>query len=125
MTGAGAPSYRASLGAAVALLVVHIGSLCIGSGPASTVPLSPALAKLRLDPNRASAAELELLPRIGPRIAAEIIAYRESVSDPPAFRTAADLDRVKRIGPATVDQMRPFLKFPNEPAERPRASAAP
>lgn len=104
---------HAYLGAAAALLVVHAAyALAQWRGPACP-PVSPAQLQLRIDPNRATAAELDLLPRIGPKIGAAIIAYREAAAVQPAFRTPEDLDRVKRIGPATVEALRPYLCFPN------------
>ena len=104
---------RAYFGVAVALLVVHAAyALVQWHNPAGS-PVLPAQVQLRIDPNRATAAELDLLPRIGPKISAAIIAYRAAAERQPAFRTAADLDRVPRIGPATVALLRPFLCFPN------------
>lgn len=49
--------------------------------------------KLRL--NRASAAEIETLPGIGPTLARRIVEGRP-------YRTLADVDRVKGIGPAKL-----------------------
>ena len=66
----------------------------------------------RLDPNTASVAELGVLPGLGPSKAGAIVAYRESVGAPPAFRTAADLSRVRGIGPAMVAKLTPYLEFP-------------
>jgi hypothetical protein len=104
---------RATVGIALGLLAIH---LCGAAGwRTSTAPLvRPAQLHFRVDPNRATPAELQLLPRIGPVIAANIVAYRESVANPPAFRRAEDLDRVPRIGPVTVELLRPFLMFPDE-----------
>ena len=57
------------------------------------------------DVNKASAAELESLPGIGPVMAEDIINGRP-------YQTAGDLDRVKGIGPATIEKLRPHLTFP-------------
>ena len=59
----------------------------------------------RVDINAAQQAELEALPRIGPAIAAAIVASRES--DGP-FADIDELDRVPRIGPKTVEGLRPY-----------------
>ncbi|MEW6249299.1 MAG: helix-hairpin-helix domain-containing protein [Planctomycetota bacterium] len=72
----------------------------------------PAGLALQLNPNTATAAELALLPRIGPKLAADIVACREAAGVQPAFACAADLDRVPRIGPLTVAAIQPFLRFP-------------
>ena len=61
-------------------------------------PIEPASFG-RVDVNRATAEELETLPRIGPALAQRIIADREANGP---FATIADLDRVKGIGPATL-----------------------
>ena len=55
--------------------------------------------------NTATAAELELLPGIGPSKAEAILAYRRRHP----FRTVAELGRVKGIGPKTVKRLRPNL----------------
>lgn len=69
------------------------------------------VAALRIDPNVASAAELELLPGIGPTIARNIVAFRETTATKQPFRSPADLDNVKRIGPAIIAEITPFLTF--------------
>jgi DNA uptake protein ComE-like DNA-binding protein len=105
--------FRASLGAAAALLVVHAAyELAEWRAPHGGAVFATQV-QLRIDPNRATAAELDLLPRIGPKIGAAIIAYREAATQQPAFRNPEDLDRVKRIGPATVEALRPYLCFPD------------
>jgi DNA uptake protein ComE-like DNA-binding protein len=108
------PRARAAVGVAVLLVATHWVCAGLSAAPASATPLHGAQVQFRLDPNRASAAELALLPRIGQTLAENIIAYRASVP-PPAFRQAEDLDRVRRIGPATVEVLRPFLTFDDEP----------
>lgn len=74
-------------------------------------PESPGAIALRegrrLDINHASAADLELLPRVGPAIAARIVAARP-------FRSAEDLQRVRGIGPRTVERLRPMVTVRDE-----------
>jgi competence protein ComEA len=87
----------------------------------------PLGAAERLDPNTASATELERLPRVGPGLAARIVARRESAGP---FRTLADLDSVPGVGPALLAEVAPHLALaPAPPASRAgggrRASAAP
>jgi competence protein ComEA len=116
-----APTPRVYVGAGALLLGVQLCCLLAWHAP-NTAGLSPALAQLRLDPNRAPAAELVLLPDIGPALAGRIMKYRASVTDGPAFRTAEDLDRVPGIGPAKVAKLRPYLEFAGEAASRPIAA---
>ena len=61
---------------------------------------------LRIDINRASASELEKLPRIGPKTAERILAFRNAYG---AFRSADDLQQVKGIGPKTLELLRPHV----------------
>jgi len=59
-----------------------------------------------IDVNTADAAELELLPRVGPALAQRIIAHREAHGP---FRTLHDLERVKGIGPRTIERLTPMI----------------
>jgi DNA uptake protein ComE-like DNA-binding protein len=56
----------------------------------------------RINVNRATAAELEALPGIGPVIARRIVEGRP-------YRSVDDLDRVKGIGPKRLDEIRPLV----------------
>jgi len=53
----------------------------------------------------ASQAELESLPRVGPKLAERIIAYRVEH----AFISSEDLIQVRGIGEATMNKLRPYL----------------
>ena len=55
-----------------------------------------------IDVNRATAAELESLPGIGPKYAAEIIRFREQQP----FQTVDDLEMVSGIGPKRLESIR-------------------
>ncbi len=70
--------------------------------PASSVPI----LTVRIALNEASAAELSLLPEIGDRTAAAIVADREAHGP---FARVEDLQRIRGIGPATVEAVRPFV----------------
>jgi DNA uptake protein ComE-like DNA-binding protein len=109
------PAPRAYGAAAAVLFAACLGGWFAQRRDTAVFAVTPADALLRIDPNRATRAELMLLPRIGPRLADSIIAYRDACPDPPAFHTAADLDRVPRIGNVTVAAMVPFLRFANAP----------
>ena len=66
----------------------------------------------KINPNKASAASLARLPNIGPKRAEAIIEYREAVgSETPAFQRCADLEKIKGIGPKTVEKIGPWLCF--------------
>ena len=78
---------------------------CDGVGPPLRGP-ARLLFGLRLDPNRADARALEVLPGIGPARAAAIVAERERAP----FRELAQLRRVKGIGPVTLRRISPFLE---------------
>jgi competence protein ComEA len=58
-----------------------------------------------IDVNAAGEAELQRLPRVGPVLAAAIIASR---ADKP-FESIDDLRRVRGIGAKTLDSLRPFV----------------
>ena len=58
--------------------------------------------------NTAGAAELELLPGIGPSLAKEIMDHRSANG---LFNTADDLLAVSGIGPAKVEQIRDLITF--------------
>jgi competence protein ComEA len=85
---------------------------------AAAFALSPALSRAvassrpastmadPIDVNQASAAELSLLPGVGPSLAAAIVADRESRG---AFRRPQDLDRVRGIGPAILARILPHV----------------
>lgn len=59
----------------------------------------------RVNLNRAGAAELAALPEIGPSLAKVIVADRSARG---AFATVDELTRVRGVGPATVEAVRPL-----------------
>ncbi len=77
--------------------------------PTRTAPPSApatASATLLLDLNRATEAELEQLPGIGPSRAQEIVAYRESHGP---FASVEEIQQVPGIGPTTYERIAPYL----------------
>lgn len=68
-----------------------------GAQAECTAPLSLATA---------TAAELELLPGVGPSLAERIVQDR-AANGP--FATVEDLDRVKGVGPAMLERVSPYL----------------
>ena len=77
-----------------------------GSGSRTRRTTSADRPTTPLDINRATAAELEQLPGIGPALAARIIAKRDSMG---GFRRVDDLDAVRGIGPAKLQRLRPYF----------------
>lgn len=72
------------------------------------VPLSGPerlLLGLRIDVNQAREADLELLPGIGPALAARIAQAREQRG---TFRSVDELLEVRGIGPKTLERLAPF-----------------
>lgn len=78
-------------------------------------PLAPGET---VDPNRATEAELDRLPGIGPAVAERIVAARDSGA---VFRSPEDLTRVKGIGPKTAARTAPHLDFSRVPWTPPSA----
>jgi competence protein ComEA len=67
----------------------------------------------KIDPNTADVDELQRLPRVGPSLAARIIAHREANGP---FASLADLDAVPGIGPALLEGITPHVTLPPAPA---------
>lgn len=82
----------------------------VGTGQTCEIELES-----RINPNDASIASLVRLPGLGVGRAGAIVAYRESFSGKdggsPAFRNCNDLQKVRGIGPKTVQNISEWLKF--------------
>ena len=76
--------------------------------PATPVPAASNRADsgFPVNINTASLEELIRLPRIGPRIAARIIAYRQTAGP---FKTKIALTGVRGIGRGTLEKIRPLI----------------
>jgi competence protein ComEA len=64
--------------------------------------------KERIDVTRASSAELQQLPGIGPKLSQRIVETRQKK----AFRSVDDLRRVPGIGPKILERLRPHVVVP-------------
>ena len=103
-------------------LAFAVGALQRSKGP-------PAIRSgERINPNEAPVARLMRLPQVGVTRARAIVAHRglagAQAGRQPAFQTADDLQQIKGIGPAIVEDVRPWLQFDdasdeaNKPAQR-------
>ncbi|HEX3235745.1 MAG TPA: helix-hairpin-helix domain-containing protein [Gemmatimonadales bacterium] len=70
----------------------------------------------RIDADRATAAELARLPRVGLGLAKTIVADREAHGP---FGSAQGLDRVRGVGPGLLQAIGPHLGFSGTPAAAP------
>lgn len=94
---------------AAAVACTALAALAIGGWTGWRESARPrgALPTARLDLDTATAAELEVLPGVGPSLAAAIAADRRARGP---FGGAAGLDRVKGIGPALVRRIAPHVR---------------
>ena len=85
--------------------LVGFGVLLVALVGATAAPAEPAGDPVDL--NRASEVELTRLPGIGAKKARAIV--DERLRGGP-FQSVDDLERVRGIGPATIDRLRPFAR---------------
>ena len=85
--------------------------------PRAAPRVARTVVEEKVNPNDAASVSLARLPGIGWTRAAMIVAYRERFVQEneraTAFRRPEDLAVIKGIGPATVEKMRPWLRFDN------------
>jgi competence protein ComEA len=77
----------------------------IESSPKPSETSAASIRKL-INVNTATAAELELLPGVGPALAKRIMDYRAAKGP---FKRVEDLDAVKGIGPRTIERIRKLV----------------
>ena len=65
----------------------------------------------KIDLNKATIEELENLPAIGPKIAKNIVEYREKFGP---FRSVEELLEIKGIGPKRLKRLKKYLKVGKE-----------
>jgi competence protein ComEA len=76
----------------------------------------------RVELNAASAAELTLLPGVGPKLAQRILDERARLG---GFRSLQDLDAVSGIGPATLARLAPLVRVTPSATATDRTAASP
>jgi len=94
--------FRESLAIALAVaLFVSVSSLSLAQNQTQN---RPAQAKINI--NTASLAELQTLPRIGPKVAQRIIDYRTQNGP---FKKPEDLMKVRGIGEKVFNQIKDLI----------------
>ena len=94
-------------GAAAMLLIAALSCACWVWNSGRLEALGPPPSPARLNLNTATAAQLEILPRIGPALAKRIIEDRDANGP---FASLEDLARVRGIGPRTVERLAPMVE---------------
>ena len=106
--------YRLSFIVAV-IVCVLLSAFFASSGFSKTQQKCEIILEGRINPNVAPASSLARLPGVGITRAGAIVDYRSSFSgqrdDKQAFVDCNDLDKVKGIGPKTVQHISRWLKF--------------
>ena len=74
------------------------------AAPVHTAPAVKTVAKVNL--NRASADELQMLPGVGPVLAQRMVEWRKAHG---RYRTVEDLQEVRGIGKKRLEQLRPLV----------------
>ncbi|MCH8507526.1 MAG: ComEA family DNA-binding protein [Phycisphaerales bacterium] len=101
------PARSTRLLTGIVLTLAAAGGLALSTTREPLPDTPPAAAAVRtplLNLNTADAAELQLLPRIGPALSARIIEDRDANGP---FASLEDLQRVRGIGPRTIEIIRP------------------
>lgn len=87
---------------------VHVFALSDEGSNASEVVLATPVDSGIVYVNTATCEELEQLPHVGPAIAERILAYRDAHG---YFETLDDLALVNGVGPATLEDIAPFVSL--------------
>ncbi len=98
-----APTGTLLVAAAIAVGLGSAAWLRAGRVPVASGGSPP---DMRLDLNRATVAELVVLPGLGQRLAERVVADR---AERGPFRSVDELDRVQGVGAALVERLAPYL----------------
>ena len=88
-------------------------TLALAAALAGEALAAEPAAKPQLNINTATAGQLQLLPRVGPALAARIIEFR-TANGP--FKAPEELMRVKGIGEKSFEKLQPHLTIGDAPA---------
>ncbi len=83
------------------ILTLALAAALAAQAQAASAPAAP-----QVNINTASAAELQLLPRVGPALAQRIVEFR-TANGP--FKAPEELIRVKGIGEKSFENLKPYL----------------
>ncbi len=86
--------------------IIVIATLLFTFGAVAQAAESASHAGPVININTADAGQLALLPRVGPKVAARIVEFREANGP---FKKATDLMQVKGIGEKSFETLRPYL----------------
>jgi competence protein ComEA len=114
--GCASDTALAACGALAAGDLVRLEGLACARAPGAMSAPRRLAVGLKLELNRASAAELELLEGIGPRLAAAIVAERQAHGP---FASVGDLGRVRGVGPALLEKLERQLEASPAPPMSP------
>ena len=103
----GAPSSSGETRAAAPKDVGGIPLATTESGATSSNASTEFLRANPIDLNKATQAQLEVLPGVGPKMAERIIAYR---TENGGFKSVDELDEVKGIGEKRMATLKPLVK---------------
>lgn len=109
VTAAGGPTAKADQGAINLAARIVDGQQIVLPQRGAAVPSTaggPATSAAKVSLGSATAEQLETLPRIGPALAARIIAYRQAHG---GFASVDDLGKVGGIGPKTLAGLRDLV----------------
>lgn len=122
MKSSNADFAAALIACALALLALAESAATPAANVARSVAPGPAPAHVRellagetLELNSADAADLRLLPGVGPKLADRIVAERVRRG---GFGRVDDLRSVKGVGPATLARLRPWLRVSGPVSDR-------
>jgi competence protein ComEA len=98
-----------------------IGSLVLAGVVLAALPALAAEARRVVNVNTADAAQLALLPRVGPSVAQRIIAFRKENGP---FKSPEDLMLVQGIGEKTYQLLKPYVAVSGETTLKEKVKAS-